>query len=90
MSGFFQRKTFIFFVRRSSQVELEYFGAALWAKLPTTGKCSTCIQENEKYIGIYAQKHRVSSDKYNLLLGKLILTEKKPDKLSGWISKLIS
>lgn len=60
----FSKERHSFFVRRSRQVELEYFGAVLWAKLPSTGKCSTCIQQNEKYTGIYARKHRVSRNKY--------------------------
>lgn len=29
------------------QVELKYFAAVLWAKLPATGKSSTCVEQNE-------------------------------------------
>lgn len=37
------------------QVELKYFAAVLWAKLPATGKSSTCVEQNEN-IQVYMYK----------------------------------
>lgn len=48
-------KTVIFFIRRSCQVELEYFGQVPGAKPPTTGKRSTCTQQN-KNTQVYTHK----------------------------------